>query len=214
MGLIHTVKPYTMVSYPRLSRLYEIASLLERQRIGGNFVECGVWNGGSAGTVAVAMRDNKDRHIWLFDSWEGLPQPSQVDVTYADEKGKAGLCLGYEDKVKELLFKRLGLQSENVSMVKGWFDATIPPHKESIGSIALLHLDCDWYESMRFCLEELYDMVVQGGFVVIDDYGHWQGCKKAVDEFIKARNLKVKLAKVDYTAVYFRKHDLVSGSPM
>lgn len=77
--------------------------------------------------------------------------------------------------------------------------------KKSIGRIALLHLDCDWYESVKFCLNELYDNVVQGGFIFIDDYGAWRGCKKAVDEFMKERNLKIGLIQIDYTGVYFQK---------
>jgi hypothetical protein len=194
-----------MVSYPRLSKLYEIAMDLRDQRIGGSFVECGVWNGGSAGVVAAVMKDDLDRHIWLFDSWEGLPQPTEVDITYSNVRGEAGMCLGSEEKVKELLFGKLGLQARKVSMVKGWFDDTIPIQKGHIGPIALLHLDCDWYRSVKLCLEELYDKVVQGGVVVIDDYGTWQGCKMAVDEFIRRNELNIKLTKVDYTAVYFQK---------
>ncbi|HZX14100.1 MAG TPA: TylF/MycF/NovP-related O-methyltransferase [Thermodesulfobacteriota bacterium] len=204
-NLILTVRSYTQLSYPRLSNLYEKATYLERERINGSFVECGVCDGGSAGIISSVTRHNKNRHIWLFDSWEGLPEPTENDVSYIGEPGQRGMALGYEGKVKELLFRKLKLDDNKVHLVKGWFNDTVPPHKKDIGKIALLHLDCDWYESVKFCLEELYDNVVKDGFIFIDDYGHWKGCKKAVDEFIEERNLRIELIKIDYTGVYFQK---------
>jgi hypothetical protein len=190
-----------------LSKLYELASNLERENIDGSFVECGVWNGGSAGIISLVAEGGRGRHVWLFDSWEGLPEPTEMDVSYSGELGRAGMDFGYEEKVRRLLFEKLNLDEGRISIVKGWFEKTIPPLRERIGPIALLHLDCDWYKSVRFCLDQLYDAVVQGGIVAIDDYGHWKGCKKAVDEFVTSRNLVVKLARVDYTAVYFRKSE-------
>jgi len=205
INLIRTVQPYTLISYPRLSKLYEKATYLERKKINGSFVEGGVFNGGSAGIITSIAKHNKNRHIWLFDSWEGLPEPSEEDISYIGTLGQKGMALGYEEKVKELLFKKLKLNNNKIHLVKGWFNDTIPPHKKDIGKIALLHLDCDWYESVKFCLEELYDNVVKYGFIFIDDYGHWEGCKRAVDEFIEERNLRIELIKIDYTGVYFQK---------
>jgi hypothetical protein len=66
-------------------------------------------------------------------------------------------------------------------------------------------VDCDWYASVRFCLEQLYDQVSPGGYVVIDDYGHWQGCRRAVDEFLTSRGMIGALTRVDYTGVYWKK---------
>jgi len=205
INLILTARSYTQLSYPRLSKLYEKASYLEREKINGSFVECGVWNGGSAGIIASVARYNKNRHIWLFDSWEGLPKPTEDDISYIGEPGQEGMSLGYEEKVKELLFKKLKLNSSKVYLVRGWFNNTIPSHKKDIGEIALLHLDCDWYESVKLCLEELYDNVINGGFIFIDDYGHWKGCRRAVDEFVEERNLRIELIKIDYTGAYFQK---------
>ena len=199
------VKPYTMLSYLRLSKLYEAASSLEKEGIDGSFVECGVCNGGSAGIIAAVAKHNNNRHIWLFDSWEGLPEPGEVDIDYKERKGEKALAVGSEEKVRELLYKKLKLHIKVNHLVKGWFNDTLPAHKKDIGKIALLHLDCDWYESVKFCLNELYDNVVTEGFIFIDDYGHWRGCKEAVDEFIEKRNLKIELVKVGYTGVYFQK---------
>lgn len=203
--LILAIKPYTMLSYPRLFKLYEAASRLEKEKIDGSFVECGVWKGGSAGIIAGVAKRNKNRHIWLFDSWKGLPAPAKYDISCTGKPGKEGMVVSSKEKAKELLFKKLKLDSNKVHLVEGWFTDTISSHKKDIGKIALLHLDCDWYESVKFCLEELYDDIVKDGFIFIDDYGYWKGCKKAVDEFIDEKNLRIKLIKIDYTGVYFQK---------
>lgn len=208
--LIFLVKPYTMLSYPRLAMLYDLASNLEGRKINGSFVECGVWNGGSAGIIAAVAKRNRNRHVWLFDSWVGLPEPSERDISYNLESGRKGMALGFEEKVTELIFQKLKLDSKRIHLVKGWFIDTLPIHKKDMGTIALLHLDCDWYESIKLCLEQLYDSVVSGGFIVIDDYGYWEGCREAVDEFTESRRLKVKFIKIDYTGVYFQKEGLCS----
>jgi hypothetical protein len=88
--LILTVKPYTMLAYPRLSTLYKLASRFERGGVSGSFIECGVCNGGSAAVIAAAARDNDNRHIWLFDSWEGLPEPGERDIAYNLDKAFKG----------------------------------------------------------------------------------------------------------------------------
>jgi len=203
--LIFIVKPYTMLSYSRLSKLYEIASCIEINKIKGNFVECGVWNGGSAGIIATIAKNNKSRHVWLFDSYEGQPVPSEYDISYSGSPAWKGMDLGYKEKVEELFFQKLKLDNTKIHLIKGWFTKSVPLYRKEVGRIALLHLDCDLYESVRLCLEELYDNVVRGGFIVIDDYGYWKGCKKAVDEFIQRRKLNAKLIKIDFTGVYFQK---------
>ena len=204
MKLAWTVTPYTMLSIPRLFELYKAAFCLENEGIKGSFVECGVWNGGSAGMMGAAVKANKHRHIWLFDSWEGLPEPSACDITFAGEPGKKGMAHGSEDRVKVILFEKIGLNNKLVHLSKGWFTDTIINQKDNIGKIALLHLDCDWYESVNFCLEELYDQVVPNGFIFIDDYVYWKGCKRAVDDFIERRGLSIVLTSTG-TAVHFRK---------
>ena len=97
--LIFTVKPYTMLGYPRLSKLYELSSLLEEKEVKGAFVECGVWNGGSAGIISKVARDNKNqRDIYLFDSWQGQPSPTKYDVTYKNSSPAwKGMDFGYKE---------------------------------------------------------------------------------------------------------------------
>ena len=203
--IIFISKPYTKLGYLKLSALYDMSACLEKEKLAGNFVECGVWNGGSAAIMSYVVRNNNERNIWLFDSWEGHPQPSKYDLRFKDNfLAYKGMDLGYKEKVEHLLFKKIKLNSTKIHLVKGWFSKTLPAYKKDLDKISLLHLDCDLYESIKFCLEELWDKVIDGGFVIIDDYEWWKGCKKAVDEFIKQNNLKIKLIKVE-TSVHFRK---------
>lgn len=203
--LIFTVKPYTMLWYPRLSTLYNLTSYLEKRKIKGSFVECGVWNGGSGALISVLARNNPNRHTWLFDSWKGQPQPTKEDISYNGFLALKGMDLGFLNKVEEILFKKFKLNPSKIHLIKGWFAETLSRYREDVGEIALLHLDCDLYQSVKTALKECYGNVVLGGFIVIDDYGYWKGCKKAVDEFIKEEKLTIKLIKIDYTGVYFQK---------
>lgn len=204
LRLMRAVKPYTMLSYARLSKLADIATELERLPVAGSFVECGVWNGGSAAVMAHAAQ-GPHRPVWLFDSWEGLPDAEALDVSFTGEPGEMGMARGSVEAVHEVLFERLRLPRDAIRFVHGWFQETLPDLRGAVGPIALLHMDCDWYESVKCCLEQLYDQVVAGGYVVVDDYGHWEGCRRAVDEFLTARGVTAALTWVDYTGVYFRK---------
>ncbi|HRY29926.1 MAG TPA: TylF/MycF/NovP-related O-methyltransferase [Elusimicrobiota bacterium] len=213
--LFHTVRPYTMVSNESLRNVYELAWDVERRGLAGAFVECGVWKGGCSAVMAyVRQKAGSRRPQWLFDSFEGLPEPIPADGAKAEEysgnrtSGRmlpVGQLVASIDDVREVFFKRLKLDEAGVRIRKGWFQDTLPAAREEVGNIALLRLDGDWYESTRVCLENLYDRVVSGGYVVIDDYGHWEGCQKAVDEFFKARDIRVDLKTVDYSARYFKK---------
>ena len=149
----------------------------------------------------------------MFDSFEGLPEPTAedeptvVDLIRQDRNRSAlqkGYCLGTYEQVSNLLFSDLGLERENIFLVKGWFQDTLPEHKDRIGEISFLRIDGDWYESTKCCLENLYDNVVAGGYVLADDY-HLPGCRKAVDEFLHRRRLNVKLTPDGRGGGYFVK---------
>lgn len=212
-GTIGTARPFSLMSSRRLSVLYDLASGLERDARFGSFVECGVWNGGSSAVVASAARKNGMREIWLFDSWEGMPEPSDLDVHRVPGRhAEKGMLQSSMETVQELLFHKLSFDPNRIHLVKGWFEETIPKVKQDIGPIALLVLDCCWYESYKLCLHELYDSVVEGGIVWLDGYvGSWEGCKQATDEFIAERHLRVTLHPVQrreggsHWPVYLRK---------
>jgi len=141
------------------------------------------------------------RGLWVFDTFEGLPPPTLDDPDFETAKLYTGECRGELEEVVAL-FERLGILS-NTSFVKGLFQETLPACE--VQKIAFLHIDGDWYDSVRVCLDHLYDRVSPGGIIQIDDYGHWAGARKAVDEFLRQRSIDVPLERLDYTGRQFVK---------
>jgi hypothetical protein len=202
LNLFRKVYPNTMVGYARLANTHDLARLAERDGLPGAFVECGVWKGGCAAVMAwVARQAGSGRSTWLFDSFEGLPEPTEEDGARAWEY-VAG-CAAPQEAAEELLFARLKIDPRSVHVVKGWFQDTLPACKSEIGPIAILRVDGDFYESTRCCLEHLYEQTVQGGYVIIDDYGYWAGCRKATDEFLES--IDVELRVIDEEGRFFIK---------
>lgn len=211
------IKTHTMTSFERLASLWQQVRYLDRYDIAGAFVECGVWRGGSTGLMALAHRASHPtatRELHLFDSFEGLPEPDaavddQGSIDYAgagDGKLRSvGKCVGTLDENRQLMEQMLAYPRNLLHYHEGWFQDTVPRDAPVLGPIALLRLDGDWYESTRICLDHLYDKVVRGGVVVIDDYGHYAGCKKAVDEFLQRRTEPILLSHIDYTGRYWVK---------
>jgi hypothetical protein len=191
LKLFLKVKPYTLVGYERLNNAYDLAKNLD---VDGCIVECGCWKGGCVAVMGYVSK----RKVWAFDSFEGFPEPEKVDGETARIIYKYNKHVVSIQDVKAILHK---LNLKNVNIIKGWFEETLP--KTHMGKIALLRLDNDWYRSTKFCLETLYDDVVKGGYVIIDDYGALSGAKKAVDEFIKDKN--INLVDIDGIGVYWKK---------
>jgi O-methyltransferase len=220
------VLPYTMVSLPRLANAYECVRSVIREGIPGDVVECGVWAGGCAGLMALAVRDagDRQRRIHLFDSFEGLPQPSTKDgdaVVSAYQGDKRNLplddgsgrltpinaCVAPLVLVHELFFHVLRISEDLVQVHQGWFQDLLPTVVQSgqLRTLAVLRLDGDWYESTRTCLVHLYPLVQPGGFVIIDDYGFFEGCRRAVDEYLATLSPRPDLIRIDSDGVYLRK---------
>lgn len=190
------VRPYTLCGHVRLRALYHAIHETAARGIAGDLVECGTARGGSAALMGLALKGvGADRTLWVFDTFEGLPPPSDADPDREIAERYTGAYRSPRADVSAL-FERLGI-SANARLIQGRFQETLPACR--IGRIAVLHLDCDWYESVRCCLDSLYDRVSPGGVIQIDDYGHWQGARKAVDEFLAARSLALKLRWLDYT---------------
>ncbi len=211
--LAQSILPYTMLSEARLLSLFELAKKVCEEDLPGQFVECGVAAGGSASLLAVVLRrySQQPRRLFAFDTFEGMPATSRFDThagQKADETGWGqGTCAAPQASVQEVC-RKLGVEAF-VELVPGLFAATLPVHRQRIGPIALLHMDGDWYASTRDILENLYQNVISGGVIQIDDYGHWEGCKKAVDEFAQKRQLRFEFHRIDQTGVWLRKQ----GSP-
>jgi hypothetical protein len=204
--ILNIVRPYTMVEEARLYSLFSLAKYVCAQDVRGNFVECGVAAGGSSALLAavIARYSQQPRRLYCFDTFEGMPAASVFDVSYgrpADATGwGAGTCAAPQASLHEAC-QNLRVE-ELVEPIKGLFAETLPVNRERIGSIALLHMDGDWYSSTRDILENLFDQVVTGGRIQIDDYGHWEGCRRAVHEFENARGLKFEITQIDETGIW------------
>jgi hypothetical protein len=191
-----------------LKRLENIAECLERiaaERVPGDLVECGVWRGGAA-IYMKAVADHvglTDRDLWLADSFEGLPVPTLEEdrLDPGHDLSMIGQLKVSADGVRSH-FEHLGLWDERVKILRGWFKDTLP--RAPIGSIALLRLDGDLYESTRDALEALYRKVSHGGFVIVDDYYGWSSCKKAVDDFRRSHGITSAIVDIDWTGVYWK----------
>jgi O-methyltransferase len=190
-----------MASVSRLKSLDSLVRRIDSEKTRGDIVECGTCNGGSAAVLArVAHRSPLSRHVWLLDSFAGLPPATERDGQFAADY--TGLCAGSPARVREVL-GHVGVPESAVTLVPGWFQDTLPTLKAN--PIALLHIDADWYDSVKVVLEALYDRVAPGGFIVLDDYGYWEGCRRAWEEFQSARGLRVELIDVDGIGAYFQK---------
>lgn len=202
-NLYDAVRPYTMLNHSRARALYEAVRSVVAAKIPGDLVECGVARGGSAALLALTLRSlldatssvNLPRRVFAFDTFAGLPPPTRDDPDYEIARDWTGQCRGDEAEVRAL-FCDLGI-ADLTECIKGTFQETLPVWRS--GPIALLHLDGDWYESVRVCLDCLWDRVSPGGIVQIDDYGAWAGARKAVDEFMHARGIARPLKYIDPT---------------
>lgn len=208
--LFQVIHPYTMVGEERLFSLFSLAKRVCREDIPGNFVECGVAAGGSSALLAYIIKRYSKRVRWhfAFDSFEGMPSPGEQDRDVAgmaaDLSGwGTGTCAAPEASLKEICDK-LGV-SQIVKPVKGYFETVLPKMRDKIGMIAFLHMDGDWYESTKTILHNLYDRVVNDGLIQVDDYGYWQGCKKAIHEFESSRSVQFEVKQIDGTGIWFRK---------
>ena len=213
---IQRIRPYSMVGRQGLFRTHDIALGMEKTKVEGCFVECGVARGGCSALMALVAADHKSgRKVWLFDSFEGLNEPTEEDeyqesLRYKTDNRSSdlvapGYCLGTFEEVEDLLFNNLNLSRDDINMVRGWFEDTLPQYREKTGAIAVLRIDGDWYESTRCCLENLYDNVIPGGSIIIDDYESYIGTRKATDEFRRNRGIGTELSFDGRGGAYFNK---------
>jgi hypothetical protein len=203
------MSPYTMTSPERVIALRDALGYVLDRGLAGDIVECGVWRGGSMMVVAqLLMQRGERRRLHLFDTFEGMSEPSALDISRYGrtarelldvtqrERGRSVWCIASEQDVRENLAST-GYPESEVTLVKGKVEDTLPANAPA--RIALLRLDTDWYESTRHELECLYPRVVSGGVIIIDDYGYWQGARRAVDEFLERLQPRPLLTRIDNT---------------
>ena len=222
--IIDSVSSFTMTSRERLWSLIQAVRYVENQGLQGDFVECGVWRGGSVMTMAHVLLQGGDgqRTLWLYDTYAGMTEPTDIDVA-ADTGASARDILASTPVadgdnvwcVASLADVRANVGSTGYPMdrlrfVEGPVEQTLLDRVPD--SIALLRLDTDWYESTRVSLEVLYPRLVPGGVCILDDYGHWQGARAAVDEFFSSNALRPLMIPIDFSGRIFIKPFASSGS--
>lgn len=207
-ALVRAVRPYTMTSPERVVALSRAVEYVADRNVPGAIVECGVWRGGSMLAVARTLLSRRvtDRDLYLFDTFDGMAPPSKEDVAITGESATAALAADPEDDgvrarasldlVRSVLFSS-GYNQDRIHLIEGMVEETIP--ESAPQTIALLRLDTDWYASTRHELLHLYPRLVRGGVLIIDDYGHWQGARKAVDDYFEETGEAPLLNRIDYT---------------
>ncbi len=197
--LIKTVddKGLGLVSPPRKRATVLLTKAAVMSCVPGAVVETGVFTGGSSAMIMKTLMDMDacGRQFWTFDSFAGLPEVHVSDTNGTLNQGNAGEFAATQE-VFEGNLKELDAWDARIHVVKGWFNENIPKVKADIGPIAFLRLDGDMYTSTLDVLELLYDQLNQGALVYVDDYGSFNGCRRAVDEFRAARNIWAPLHDV------------------
>lgn len=203
---ISAVRTRTMTSSEKLFGLISAVRYVVEHNIPGGIVECGVWRGGSMQAVARTLAESGavDRDLYLFDTFEGMPPPTEVDRRFdgrsaatmlAESKPNAAVWAAASIDDVRAGMDEVGYPAERIHYVTGRVEETVPG--EAPERIAILRLDTDWYESTRHELEHLYPRLSSGGVLIIDDYGWWQGSRKAVDEFLEQTGERLLLLRLD-----------------
>jgi macrocin-O-methyltransferase TylF-like protien len=180
---------HTLLSSRHGRDLVRLAEDVDSRAIPGQLVDCGVWNGGSAMLLASGA---PNREVWAFDSFEGLPEPTEGDPEHASDW--IGEFVGSEAMLRQG-FRDYGLTNP-LHIVAGWFEETLPATAEQVKPIAVLHVDADLYQSVRIALRTFYPKLSPGGWVAVDDYRMWEGTRLAVDEY--RREMEIEAPIVDH----------------
>ena len=218
MLLYEKCKDYTMTTIERMYSLYQSMNYIFKNNIEGDLAECGIWKGGSSMLMALMLQKQGmvNRKLYLYDTFEGMSEPTEFDKTFAGQSAEVLLtrekkevssslwCYSSLDEVKQNLYST-GFPRENLIFVKGKVENTL---KENLpGDLSLLRLDTDWYESTKTELEFFYPLLREKGVLIIDDFGHWDGAKKAVVEYFEKIKFNPFLFRIDFTGRLMIKPD-------
>ena len=215
--VIRALRPFTMTSSERLWSLLNAVRYVVDEDLPGDFVECGVWRGGSvmAMTSELGRLGVADRRIWLYDTFAGMTDPTAEDVEAVSGVSAATMLgetpVGDGDNVwcvagradVEANVRSTEYPLDQFTFVEG--DVAHTLHSSAPEQVSLLRLDTDWYESTKVGLEVLYPQLVVGGVCILDDYGHWQGARKAVDDYFEQQGHRPFMHPIDFSGRVFIK---------
>jgi O-methyltransferase len=196
----------TMVGLRRLANIRECVETVLEDGVPGDLIETGAWRGGATiyMRAILAAHEVTDRRVWVADSFQGLPKPDAERYPHdaGDQHHTRDELAVSEEQVREN-FRIYGLLDDQVRFLAGWFADTLV--NAPIDKLAVLRLDGDMYGSTMVALENLYDKVTPGGFVIVDDYGAVSACARAIEDFRTQRDITEPMEKIDWTGVYWRK---------
>jgi hypothetical protein len=211
--IVERALPHTMTGVPRLQALLDAVRYCVQRGVPGDFAECGVWRGGSILAMILVLQElgAEDRDIHLYDTFEGMTEPTEADTSpvhpraldlWEQTEGRPwpqffAAEVFTESMVRETVLAT-GYPQERLHFVRGRVEETLPARAPE--RLALLRLDTDWYESTRHELEHLYPRLSGGGVLIVDDYGEWEGCRRAVDEYFAGAATPVLLTRIDAAA--------------
>lgn len=199
---------------------YSAARYVVESQISGAIVECGVWRGGCSMLMALGLRNVQDenREIWLYDTFSGMTTPQQPDVFISTGESASTMlrntpkmgnsmsewtvwCLADESDVLHGM-QTTGYPMELVRTIRGPVEETLPTNLPD--KIAVARLDTDWYSSTKVELELLYDRISPGGVLILDDYDHWAGARRAADEFFAERGISPFLIRAGFGRIHLK----------
>ena len=197
---------HTMIGLARLNNIQDCIEEILKTNVPGDLIETGVWRGGATIFMRAILRayNVSDRYVWVADSFQGLPVPNPVK--YPEDEGDR------HHTVKELAisieevkgnFKKYDLLDSQVRFLKGWFSDTLP-HAD-IKQLALIRLDGDMYESTMDALVNLYPKLSRGGYVIVDDWGAVDACRRAIEDYLSARSITDEIHAIDGKGVYWKR---------
>ncbi|MCW2967339.1 MAG: hypothetical protein JWM71_1111 [Solirubrobacteraceae bacterium] len=221
-AILDRALPHTMTGEARILALVDAVRHVVRREVPGDLAECGVWRGGSVLAMILTLQELgvQDRNIHLYDTFEGMTAPTEHDVSPLDppasetwEQSQEGgerawselfapEVFNFDDVRRTVL--GTGYPEDRIHFVKGPVEETLPAHAPE--RLALLRLDTDWYESTKAEMDHLYPRLADGGVLIVDDYGHWEGARRAVEEHFDAHGDPLLLSRIDYTGRIGIKH--------
>lgn len=220
--ILESALPYSLTGTARMLALIDGVRYCAARALPGAFAECGVWRGGSVLAMILTLQELSapERDIYLYDTFEGMTAPTELDVSSLDgpalDTWRAAERDGHrpwselfdpvtfnQDAVRSLLLGT-GYPEHRLHFVPGPVEQTLPGTAPD--QLALLRLDTDWYESTRHELLHLFPRLSTGGVLIVDDYGHWDGARRAVDEYFADQHPPLLLHRIDYTGRIAVKH--------
>lgn len=209
--IVQSIEPYTMTSKSNSWAIIQAIKHIKKNNIQGELVECGVYKGGNIILFKIICDELKiNKKIFAYDTFSGMSEPSHndkdlknIDAKYIFEKYKSkndAWCFADLNDVKSNITKFNLDVSKDFYFIKGKVEDTLKVKSNIPEKISLLRLDTDFYESTKIELEILYPKLEKGGVLIIDDYGHWKGSKKAVDEYFDIENNFTWMHRINYTS--------------